>query len=282
MALVLCMECGKSISDKAASCPGCGCPLQSSDENKILKIDYKNLSKEELWFNAYNMHYKGSKADIPIAIEMYTYLIENFNGSEEANYAKAQLKILETLPATPQTVPSDITPERSTFIDIQNNNINLKKYYKILGLEESASIEEVSSAYKVLSEEWNPIKYEVDDPSMFSIAEGKYNEIDDAYNRINQQLTGIFPRRIFVGDVGVSSRMQSIPTHGGLAAIAFIMGFGVLGGIALGSHFKTKKLIANGDYDAALQASSTTFMSSMLIIIGMPILAVIIIFGMPH
>ena len=26
MALIKCPECGREISDKAASCPGCGCP----------------------------------------------------------------------------------------------------------------------------------------------------------------------------------------------------------------------------------------------------------------
>lgn len=29
MALVKCVECGKDISDKATSCPNCGCPMQS-------------------------------------------------------------------------------------------------------------------------------------------------------------------------------------------------------------------------------------------------------------
>lgn len=27
MALILCEECGKQISDKATTCPGCGCPM---------------------------------------------------------------------------------------------------------------------------------------------------------------------------------------------------------------------------------------------------------------
>lgn len=28
MALIKCQECGREISDKAASCPGCGCPVE--------------------------------------------------------------------------------------------------------------------------------------------------------------------------------------------------------------------------------------------------------------
>jgi len=30
MALVNCHECGKEISDKAQSCPSCGCPIQNT------------------------------------------------------------------------------------------------------------------------------------------------------------------------------------------------------------------------------------------------------------
>ena len=26
--LIICPECGKQISDKAAACPGCGCPME--------------------------------------------------------------------------------------------------------------------------------------------------------------------------------------------------------------------------------------------------------------
>lgn len=42
MSLIKCPECGREISDEAASCPGCGCPVKSSysDNDTILcKID---------------------------------------------------------------------------------------------------------------------------------------------------------------------------------------------------------------------------------------------------
>ncbi|MDR2277385.1 MAG: ribosomal protein L7/L12 [Vagococcus sp.] len=42
MALIKCEECGKEISDKASSCPHCGCPLTQYDllskENKVYSI----------------------------------------------------------------------------------------------------------------------------------------------------------------------------------------------------------------------------------------------------
>lgn len=34
MALIKCTECGKEISDKATSCPNCGCPIEDSAQNK--------------------------------------------------------------------------------------------------------------------------------------------------------------------------------------------------------------------------------------------------------
>ncbi len=37
MALIKCPECGKEISDKAASCPNCGCPINNQ------KIEYNKL-----------------------------------------------------------------------------------------------------------------------------------------------------------------------------------------------------------------------------------------------
>lgn len=30
MSLISCPECGRDVSDKAASCPGCGCPLATA------------------------------------------------------------------------------------------------------------------------------------------------------------------------------------------------------------------------------------------------------------
>lgn len=41
MALINCPECGKEISDKAASCPNCGCPIKKTDqeEKRIVTFD---------------------------------------------------------------------------------------------------------------------------------------------------------------------------------------------------------------------------------------------------
>lgn len=38
MALIKCPECGKEISDKAAACPSCGCPVAAMSTKGIVKI----------------------------------------------------------------------------------------------------------------------------------------------------------------------------------------------------------------------------------------------------
>lgn len=38
MALIKCPECGKEISDRAASCPNCGCPVSEMTTSGIVKI----------------------------------------------------------------------------------------------------------------------------------------------------------------------------------------------------------------------------------------------------
>lgn len=38
MAIINCPECRKEISDKATTCPNCGCPIQS-DDNLMLELD---------------------------------------------------------------------------------------------------------------------------------------------------------------------------------------------------------------------------------------------------
>lgn len=39
MALIICEECGKEFSDKAAACPNCGCPTQSKQTQQIVARD---------------------------------------------------------------------------------------------------------------------------------------------------------------------------------------------------------------------------------------------------
>ncbi|WP_291657516.1 zinc ribbon domain-containing protein [Clostridium sp.] len=42
MALIKCTECGKEVSDKAASCPNCGCPLSQMVKGGTVRIRIPN------------------------------------------------------------------------------------------------------------------------------------------------------------------------------------------------------------------------------------------------
>ena len=75
----------------------------------------------------------------------------------------------------------------------------MKKYYEILGLDVSASIEEVEQAYKELSETWNPQTYQ-NLPRYRRKAEIKLKEINEAYERISAFLMARPPQTALDAD----------------------------------------------------------------------------------
>ena len=50
MALIKCPECGKEISDKASTCPSCGCPI-ATNEPAVEKSDAGNSNSRSSDFN---------------------------------------------------------------------------------------------------------------------------------------------------------------------------------------------------------------------------------------
>lgn len=42
MALITCPECGRQVSNRAASCPSCGCPINAPEASKAIKIQLPN------------------------------------------------------------------------------------------------------------------------------------------------------------------------------------------------------------------------------------------------
>ena len=42
MALIKCPECGKEISDKAAACPSCGCPIAEMVKSGVVRVKMPN------------------------------------------------------------------------------------------------------------------------------------------------------------------------------------------------------------------------------------------------
>lgn len=48
MALIKCPECGKDISDKATTCPNCGCPIFQKTDNITYETDNSDEDEEEM------------------------------------------------------------------------------------------------------------------------------------------------------------------------------------------------------------------------------------------
>ncbi len=46
MALIVCKECGKEISDKANECPNCGCPLEQKQNSNVEDLKYSNQEQK--------------------------------------------------------------------------------------------------------------------------------------------------------------------------------------------------------------------------------------------
>lgn len=45
MALINCPECGKQVSDKAVSCPNCGCPIATTPKSTVVRIKLPNTDQ---------------------------------------------------------------------------------------------------------------------------------------------------------------------------------------------------------------------------------------------
>lgn len=79
MALINCPECGKEISDKAASCPNCGNPInQPTDADEYLACPKCNSSK----LHAENKGFSGGKALAGVLIAGEIGLLAGTHGSQ--------------------------------------------------------------------------------------------------------------------------------------------------------------------------------------------------------
>ena len=65
------------------------------------------------------------------------------------------------------------------------NDIN-QKYYAILGLKNGASIEEIKKAYRKLAKDYHPDKLAGVNESIKKIAEEKFREVQEAYEKLSK------------------------------------------------------------------------------------------------
>ena len=279
MALIQCGECSKEISDKAVSCPGCGCPMGQFNQNQSLLIDCTRLDKEQLWLKAYNLHYKGVESDRPIVIEMYKYIVTHYKGTKERDFAHSQLRILSDSYLIEGYSGNDVDKSLikssneyskgfSTH-DLSNDHSGSKGLDNDLVTKKDSLI--------VVGDDVDGIDVECSKCS---------NHTRLKKDHMSYLTTGYDLGSAFVCPCGNSydvasfklqsnDKIYSIPTHGGLVALACVLGAGLLGGFALGSYFGTKDLIAKGDYDAALKSSNHTFWCSVFTIVVVPLTALL-------
>lgn len=90
MALIKCPECGKEISDQAASCPNCGCPIKkpnvnSGEENSDKKIEI-SIKKPDIKLNKKNKGILGGIIIcLVILIGVIIYTKTNITISDQEN-----------------------------------------------------------------------------------------------------------------------------------------------------------------------------------------------------
>ena len=77
----------------------------------------------------------------------------------------------------------DFESIQSMFVDNRSDN-SLEKYYKILGINNSASIDEVKKAYRKMAMKYHPDKLQGVSSDIVKLAEEKFQLVQDAYENI--------------------------------------------------------------------------------------------------
>ena len=181
MSLINCGECGKKISDKASTCPGCGCPVDAKIELRQWE-EYDDYGVRQLFNMAVNYHYDIINGAAE-AHSIYRYIIDKYPKSNEASLSISKLDQLSK--ESPELFSDQNNKPIQQVAYSSLSKIDIGKYYKVLGLDSESTIDAVKSKYAELSEKWNPAKYE-NEPSLYVHAEGMYKEIQDAYTHICQ------------------------------------------------------------------------------------------------
>jgi len=242
MALISCDECGKQISDKAKACPNCGYPIDintsASHEINFAGNEYKPI--DDYNFSELNKMYGqyGRSRLFNIAVKHH-WDIEG--GELEAAFIYKY--IIEKYPHNVEASES-----RELLKKLANDNPSLFMARPRYG-----------TAVPLLS-------------SDHSISSATKQEIFDNKNNITAESE--LPRVDVLNSRNNNNRIHEIPTHGGLVALASILGFGILGGLCLGSYARTKRLIQEGDFDGALKASNTTYVNSIIVIVGISVIII--------
>lgn len=144
MALFACSECGREISDKAISCPGCGCPVirvedgaPVSDFDVRTYLETNNLRGAMATFRVANEFHYQKPVDLVKAKYLYEYIVSTWEGGDNAKSAK---KELDRLGMSNPELFSGTMPKLVTTDAISNSNAESVLMDVIVGLTLGATI----------------------------------------------------------------------------------------------------------------------------------------------
>lgn len=153
--------------------------------NQYFKI-FNNLNKQSL-----------SSQLRPICIQLNKYINHSsrlqiihflFGVSASDNEIHFSEKILIEKIATYLNISKyDFESIQSMFVDNRSDN-SLEKYYKILGINNSASIDEVKKAYRKMAMKYHPDKLQGVSSDIVKLAEEKFQLVQDAYENIMKSI----------------------------------------------------------------------------------------------
>jgi len=153
--------------------------------NQYFKI-FNNLNKQSL-----------SSQLRPICIQLNKYINHSsrlqiihflFGVSASDNEIHISEKILIEKIATYLNISKyDFESIQSMFVDNRSDN-SLEKYYKILGVNNSASIDEVKKAYRKMAMKYHPDKLQGVSSDIIKLAEEKFQLVQDAYENIMKSI----------------------------------------------------------------------------------------------
>ena len=153
--------------------------------NQYFKI-FNNLNKQSL-----------SSQLRPICIQLNKYINHSsrlqiihflFGVSASDNEIHISEKILIEKIATYLNISKyDFESIQSMFVDNKSDN-SIEKYYKILGINNSASIDEVKKAYRKMAMKYHPDKLQGVSSDIVKLAEEKFQLVQDAYENIMKSI----------------------------------------------------------------------------------------------
>ena len=153
--------------------------------NQYFKI-FNNLNKQSL-----------SSQLRPICIQLNKYINHSsrlqiihflFGVSASDNEIHiSEKRLIEKIATYLNISKYDFESIQSMFVDNRSDN-SLEKYYKILAVNNSASIDEVKKAYRKMAMKYHPDKLQGVSSDIVKLAEEKFQLVQDAYENIMKSI----------------------------------------------------------------------------------------------